>query len=413
MSRSTGVKYYFHKGLEKSVWCDDRLPAGWGFVRKNEAAPKEFYNLFTHEQQTVVPTRGAEEAAAEAPPVSKRAKVAGGGAAAPSAVYPFLPGRGREYIPSADVERARSSGQLQALAASLAARIVSGEIPFPYRAGYTEPSAIDAAFAELQGYQGGSRVQAWFTQPVRIHAFFPRGAPIGHRVDGPIALDPGGSGCVLSQPPHELLMPTAGPPDGTLDPASPLLFVAGLAPAVVPWDATPGVSETFSVLIDFFTERARMAAVRKDEGAPPTELWCREAYAKEIAGKALAKHHSATDFSLRLGMYGKVAGCNLFKPHFAKTVYEVLRGERVLDMCAGWGCRLMGALGSQVVKRYLGFDPNPALVEGHAGMIARFGERAGGAYSVVPLPFEDAVAPVGGGGGCAAGHPRRGRGQGL
>jgi hypothetical protein len=83
-----------------------------------------------------------------------------------------------------------------------------------------------------------------------------------------------------------------------------------------------------------------------------------------------------TDYSLRLGQYGRVDGANLFKAHLARALYELCGIDaavggtgRILDPCAGWGDRLVGALATPGCRRYLAFDPNPALVPAHGEAI--------------------------------------------
>jgi hypothetical protein len=62
-----------------------------------------------------------------------------------------------------------------------------------------------------------------------------------------------------------------------------------------------------------------------------------------------------------------------FMPMYAKSIYEYLGVERVLDPCAGWGDRMTGALSSCCVKRYVGFDPNTRLVPGYVRIQSDFG----------------------------------------
>ena len=62
-----------------------------------------------------------------------------------------------------------------------------------------------------------------------------------------------------------------------------------------------------------------------------------------------------------------------FMPMYAKAIYEYLGAERVLDPCAGWGDRMVGALSSTCVRRYVGFDPNRNLVAGYKRIHADFG----------------------------------------
>lgn len=62
-----------------------------------------------------------------------------------------------------------------------------------------------------------------------------------------------------------------------------------------------------------------------------------------------------------------------FMPTYAKSIYEYFRAECVLDPCAGWGDRMLGATVSSCVKKYVGFDPNRALIPGYKEIMQRFG----------------------------------------
>ena len=62
-----------------------------------------------------------------------------------------------------------------------------------------------------------------------------------------------------------------------------------------------------------------------------------------------------------------------FMPTYAKSIYEYFQGACVLDPCAGWGDRLVGATVSNCVKKYVGFDPNRALIPGYIEIMRQFG----------------------------------------
>jgi hypothetical protein len=62
-----------------------------------------------------------------------------------------------------------------------------------------------------------------------------------------------------------------------------------------------------------------------------------------------------------------------FMPPYAKSIYEHFNAESVLDPCAGWGDRLVGAAASGCVKKYVCFDPNRSLRPGYAKLMELFG----------------------------------------
>lgn len=60
-------------------------------------------------------------------------------------------------------------------------------------------------------------------------------------------------------------------------------------------------------------------------------------------------------------------GVNFFKPSVAKYIYKKYNATSVLDPCAGWGGRLLGAYALSI--NYIGFDTNPDLQEPYERML--------------------------------------------
>jgi hypothetical protein len=89
-----------------------------------------------------------------------------------------------------------------------------------------------------------------------------------------------------------------------------------------------------------------------------------------------------------------------FMPMYAKSIYEYFGAKSVLDPCAGWGDRMVGALSSTCVRRYVGFDPNKNLVPGYKKIQQDFGNRVehedaaksyirfDNGFEIYSLPFE-------------------------
>lgn len=89
---------------------------------------------------------------------------------------------------------------------------------------------------------------------------------------------------------------------------------------------------------------------------------------KEILGAEdpnEAKWESQRKFSYKIA--------TTFMPGYAKAIMEYFGAKVVLDPCAGWGDRLIGALASNCVEKYVGFDPNLALRPGYAQLVHAFG----------------------------------------
>lgn len=151
--------------------------------------------------------------------------------------------------------------------------------------------------------------------------------------------------------------------------------------------------QRFAAVTDFFTEDVRMRARRANEADCPAELWRTASVAGRTVARAVRKYGEISEFSLRHALFAHVAGCNVFKPEAAKAVFQLFGATAVLDMSAGWGDRLLGALGTADVTRYLAFDPNTSLRSGHSGMIGEFARATGkdtSGFEVRYEPFEDA-----------------------
>jgi hypothetical protein len=62
-----------------------------------------------------------------------------------------------------------------------------------------------------------------------------------------------------------------------------------------------------------------------------------------------------------------ISAINIFRPIFAMEIYEKYKSERVLDFCAGWGGRLVGACALNLQK-YIGIDINSSLKEPYVNL---------------------------------------------
>lgn len=62
-----------------------------------------------------------------------------------------------------------------------------------------------------------------------------------------------------------------------------------------------------------------------------------------------------------------------FIPGYAKAIYEYFHAKSVLDPCAGWGDRLVGAAATETLDRYVAFDPNTRLRPGYVEIMKLFG----------------------------------------
>lgn len=63
-----------------------------------------------------------------------------------------------------------------------------------------------------------------------------------------------------------------------------------------------------------------------------------------------------------------ISAINIFRPIFAMEIYEKYKSESVLDFCAGWGGRLVGACALNL-KKYIGVDINSSLKEPYSNLV--------------------------------------------
>ena len=142
-----------------------------------------------------------------------------------------------------------------------------------------------------------------------------------------------------------------------------------------------------------YNEAARADALRRD-GTSARSRWLL------TAGRACEAATAADGGTLSRNGLAAVVGNDVtaFSPSAAAAVYALLRARRVLDPCAGWGNRLFAALALGVA--YSGVDPNPAVHEGYADMVADVARACAAAGHPMPppptlvcAPYEDVPPP--------------------
>lgn len=81
-----------------------------------------------------------------------------------------------------------------------------------------------------------------------------------------------------------------------------------------------------------------------------------------------------------------------FKPAVAKSIYEYLHSENILDFCSGWGDRLCGFYAYGQGKKYVGIDPNTRLHQKYAEQIKLYGGMTVGKEALmIKAPAEDVI----------------------
>ena len=84
--------------------------------------------------------------------------------------------------------------------------------------------------------------------------------------------------------------------------------------------------------------------------------------------------------------------CSNFRPAYAMSLYREFcdKDSLVLDTSTGYGGRLVGAMASGVVKKYVGIDPNSLTHKGNKRMVEDLGW--GDKVELVNKPVEDVKA---------------------
>lgn len=142
------------------------------------------------------------------------------------------------------------------------------------------------------------------------------------------------------------------------------------------------------VLSDLFIEDVRIQAKRHDQQHSIAELWQSPESRTKIMQSALTTE-VITPETLRTVMYDTIVETRVFYPTWAIAIVKTVMGDHLagkfwLDISAGWGDRLIAAMALDM--RYLGYDPNVNLRQGHSDMIRMFGNSD--KHRVLYRPFE-------------------------
>lgn len=155
-----------------------------------------------------------------------------------------------------------------------------------------------------------------------------------------------------------------------------------------------GSYEDIDQLSDYFSEKYRARAIRKDVGISPYEKWQDITFVENIVQKALQNQNKITSKTLRDEIFLNIKEETQFKPTIAFSFYKTFEAENILDISAGWGDRLLAAI-AYGAKSYLAYDPNTNLKQAHNDIINTFAKGDNKRFKVVYEPFETAKFPKG------------------
>jgi tRNA1(Val) A37 N6-methylase TrmN6 len=165
------------------------------------------------------------------------------------------------------------------------------------------------------------------------------------------------------------------------------------------WSYRKSTYKFIDVIGDLYTEEQRLKAVRADQKMSPMEYWKENSI--KLIEELIRKGKDVSTKNLREELYVQVRECTQFKPTVAYSVYKILKANKILDISAGWGDRLIAAM-AYGAKAYLGFDPNVELRTGHLNAVRELWgsdkslssvEDFPEEFQVIYEPFETATIP--------------------
>lgn len=114
--------------------------------------------------------------------------------------------------------------------------------------------------------------------------------------------------------------------------------------------------------------------------------------------KLIEERKEINTFELREALYNAVKSePSTFKATVSKALIQFFQGKRILDFCAGWGDRLLGALARQnEIEYYYGVDPNKLLHPNYQMMIKEFAAEDNlNKFQMIVSAFEKWQIPTG------------------
>jgi 16S rRNA G966 N2-methylase RsmD len=99
--------------------------------------------------------------------------------------------------------------------------------------------------------------------------------------------------------------------------------------------------------------------VQNNKGQSFHKYWNDVSVLKKVLGWNRKSHTTPYLSELRRGVYfcTNLPKTTMYRPLLAKTIFDVYKVKSILDPCAGWGGRLLGAC-ADPKRYYVGFEPN-------------------------------------------------------
>jgi 16S rRNA G966 N2-methylase RsmD len=146
--------------------------------------------------------------------------------------------------------------------------------------------------------------------------------------------------------------------------------------------------ENFNILSDIFQEKHRMKARVYTHQQSPWDYFYENT--GDVYDKTIELYKTITPRHVREALWKVTREATSFRPTNIIAIIQMFNSTKVLDFCAGWGDRLLGAIAAGVP--YTGIDPNPVLHKGYQKIIKTFAENPEN-YVMIENIAQTAVIP--------------------
>lgn len=140
------------------------------------------------------------------------------------------------------------------------------------------------------------------------------------------------------------------------------------------------------VLTDYFVEKVRLKCKNASKNLTEIEDFNRQQNRDKFF-KNLEKGMSVYKSKMLFKRNTRFWACGLFPVEFVYRMHTIFKPKNILDMSAGWGDRLIGAM-AHGCENYYGVDPNLEMKDKYEELI-KFYKKNNGTYKLIPKKFED------------------------
>lgn len=146
----------------------------------------------------------------------------------------------------------------------------------------------------------------------------------------------------------------------------------------------------YDLISDYFQEEHRLKCRRHRQQLTPYDYFLNTNNFKNTIIQCKKKYGMINGHTLRETLYYNFQDeCSSFRPTVMIAIIKMFNSKRLLDISAGWGDRLIGAIAGDV-DYYFACDPNPDLHKGYKEIIQTFGSYSDvNKFKVIESPFED------------------------